>query len=308
MSLPPIYIINLKRTPERRLNMQRQLDAFGLDYQFVDAIDKLELHSKEYRQQTAHQVGIDEHQMEHLYSNHTIGEGEVAGKLSHIKAYNLMIQHNIPVACILEDDGYLRPTFLKILSNLSHFQELSWDVLMLSHAAKGLDDLIFPYKNLFRFDKLFCHFYKLIHHKKHYPHLQLNSYSVRLIILRGIYQYLRRFFNLHPQYLLSCEIGALPDMKKSSWYKTGFGHYISKPNMLNADVISGMGYILTLPAAVKCKETALHLNIWIDSVFFRLYKDEKLDLRILVPPCVSAIKKYLTYSIRTQPLGAVIPK
>ena len=148
MSPPPIYIINLRRTPERKLYMQRQLDAFGLDYQFIDAIDRFELHSKEYRAQTAHQTGIAEAQMEHLYNNHKFGEGALACKLSHIKAYNLIIQHKVPLACVLEDDGYLRPAFPKILNRPELFQEPSWDILMLSHRATEDDNLPFHAKNL----------------------------------------------------------------------------------------------------------------------------------------------------------------
>ena len=307
MSLPPIYIINLKRTPERRLNMQRQLDAFGLNYQFIDAIDKLELHSKEYRTQTAHQIGIDESQMEHLYNKPGIGKGELAGKLSHIKAYNLMIRNETPLACILEDDGYLRPAFPKILNNLKPFREPSWDILMLSHITRNADDLLSSLKNLFR-DVLLCRFYKLIRHKKYYPRLLANSYFVRLMILKGVCHRWRKFFNLKSQYLLSHEIGAIPDMKKSSCYKTGFNHYICKPHILNTAIASGMGYILTLPAAVKYKEAALRLKTIVDCVPFYLYEDGEIELCILVPPCVSAICKYQTYSIRTQKFNAIIPQ
>ena len=47
----PIYIISLKHTPERGLHIQRQLDIFGLEYEFVDVddIDKYELKSKACR-------------------------------------------------------------------------------------------------------------------------------------------------------------------------------------------------------------------------------------------------------------------
>lgn len=304
MSLPSIYIINLKRTPERRLNMQRQLDAFGLDYQFVDAIDKLELHSKEYRAQIAHQLGIDESHMENLYNNH-IGKGELASKLSHIKVHNLIIRHKIPLACVLEDDGYLRSVFPKILNTPRLLQDLSWDILMLSHIAGGGDALIRSSKNLFR-DMLFCRFYKLIRHKEYYPRLLSNWYFVRLIIWKGICYNLRKFFNLRFQYMLSHEIGAIPEMGKSSFYKTGFNRYVSKPNILNGVIHSAMGYILTLPAAIKYKEAALHNIGIIDSVPFLLYRRGKIDLCILSPPCISAIKKYLNYSIRTQKSGAII--
>ena len=57
----PIYIIHLKRNPERSFYIQRQLDAFGLDYRFVevDVLDKYELESKAYRIRVAHMLGID---------------------------------------------------------------------------------------------------------------------------------------------------------------------------------------------------------------------------------------------------------
>ena len=285
--------------------MQRQLDAFGLDYQFVDAIDKLELHFEEYRAQTAYQIGIDKSQMENLYNNREIGEGELACKLSHIKVHNLIIQHKIPLACVLEDDGYLRSAFLKILNTSRLVQELSWDILMLSHITAGGDDLIFSCKNLLR-DMLFCRFYKLRRHKEYYPRLLSNFYFLRLVILKGVCHSWRKFFNLRPQYMLSHEIGAIPKIGKSSCFNAGFNHYISKPHMLNISIASAMGYILTLPAAIKYKEAALHRRGIIDCLPFYLHKDGEIDLCILSPPCVSAIKTYLDYSIRSQKPGAII--
>ena len=56
---PPIYVINLKRNPERRLNIQRQLDALSLNYQFIDAIDKFDLQSSQYRSRISRMLGIN---------------------------------------------------------------------------------------------------------------------------------------------------------------------------------------------------------------------------------------------------------
>ena len=39
MNKIPIYVISLRRTPERRLYMQRQLDSLGLKYQWIEAVD-----------------------------------------------------------------------------------------------------------------------------------------------------------------------------------------------------------------------------------------------------------------------------
>ena len=66
MSYPPIYIINLKRSPERKLHMQRELDAFDLRYQFIEAIDKYDLCSQEGRKTVAYQLGISTHQIDSM--------------------------------------------------------------------------------------------------------------------------------------------------------------------------------------------------------------------------------------------------
>ena len=144
----PIYIINLKRNPERRLFIQRQLDAFGLEYSFVnvDDIDKYELESKTYRTRIAQSLGIDESILEDKYTaafdyvkarykkaeyekqkNNYLGQ--LASVLSHIKIYDLIIKNDIDTACILEDDATLLPTFPKVLQTAA---KLEWDILLLA--------------------------------------------------------------------------------------------------------------------------------------------------------------------------------
>ena len=132
----PIYIISLSRTPERKLHIQRQLDAFGLEYSFVDVddIDKYELESKTYRAQIAKSLGIDESVLEDKYTavldyvktqykkeeyeqQKNANLGQIAIILSHIKIYDLIIKNDIDTACILEDDATLLPTFPEVLQD-----------------------------------------------------------------------------------------------------------------------------------------------------------------------------------------------
>ena len=132
----PIYIISLSRTPERRLHMQRQLDVLGLEYQFVDAIDKFDLESKTYRMRIAQSLDIEESTLENKYAaiinymkTQENGCGQLANTLSHIKIYNLMVKKNIDRVCILEDDATLLPTFLEVLEITP---KLEWDILLLA--------------------------------------------------------------------------------------------------------------------------------------------------------------------------------
>ncbi len=148
VTLPPIYVINLKRTPERRLHVQRQLDAFDLNYQFVDAIDKFDLESSEYRSKISCILGIKEAILEHKYATiinrakthnnkdlKNANLAELAIILSHIKAYDLMVKSVTDWACILEDDAKLLPTFPEILKITP---QLEWDILLLANSSVGL--------------------------------------------------------------------------------------------------------------------------------------------------------------------------
>ena len=143
-SLPPIYVINLKRNPERRLHIQRQLDMRGLEGEFVyvDHIDKYELQSKASRILIAQELGIDESLIESKYAA-IIGHaetkqdekwkdynlGQLVITLSHIKIYDLIVKNGIDWACILEDDATLLPTFPEVLKVAS---KLEWDILLLT--------------------------------------------------------------------------------------------------------------------------------------------------------------------------------
>ena len=144
----PIYIISLSRVPERRLHMQRQLDMLGLEYEFVDAIDKYDLESSEYRSKISCVLGIKEAILEHKYAKiinraKTYNDkdlkntdlAELAIILSHIKIYDLMVKSGIDWACILEDDAKLLPTFLEVLEIAP---KLEWDILLFSNNSVGL--------------------------------------------------------------------------------------------------------------------------------------------------------------------------
>ena len=150
--------------------------------------------------------------------------------LSHIKVYNLIIQNNIPYACVLEDDGDILPVFPKILTAA---QKVPWDILMLSSQTNFILDIL-PELYFLKFRI----FYKLVHYRKYYP--QLNPFTVRLLILKTLKFILQRLRNkmlktilpkLQPKYItihqnwqaiiwhMACEIGGLPSKDKLTWRK-----------------------------------------------------------------------------------------
>ena len=128
MQTIPIYIINLRRTPERRLQIQRQLDAFGLAYRFIEAVD-------------VHDLSADG-----LNDLYPAGAAALACTLSHIKCYDEIIKNKHPIGCILEDDAELLPFFPDILGS-KKLQNKKWDVLLLAHHIMKNNFLLLYYEH-----------------------------------------------------------------------------------------------------------------------------------------------------------------
>ena len=135
MQTIPIYIISLRRTPERRLNIQRQLDAYNLKYQVIEAVDA-------YNFQEAELKVLD---IENPHQVHSVNSLSALGcLLSHIKFYDEVIQNNHKIACVLEDDAQLLPSFLSIL-NSEKLQQKKWEILLLAHQSETVSDLLDSY-------------------------------------------------------------------------------------------------------------------------------------------------------------------
>ena len=74
--------------------------------------------------------------------------------LSHIKFYDLVIQNKHPMACVLEDDAQLLPTFLDIL-NYEKLSKQNWSILLLAHHSTATETLIENYyKSIFPTEKI----------------------------------------------------------------------------------------------------------------------------------------------------------
>ncbi len=296
-SYPPIYIISLKRTPERKLSIQRQLDGLNLNYEFVEAIDQYDLSCKAERTIIADQLGINTIKMKSMYDRHSDHLGTLACSLSHIKVYNLIIENNISYACVLEDDAYLLPAFSKILIAAP---EISWEVLMLSNQSIYVHKILWTsYRGLL----------KLIRYKKYYPELILSIVPIialklmKLFILNFILRHRSRFskhksfkkrhYSTSLVWYVACEIGALPNQDRRSWHKVAPNHYITTPT-LKKNATSGMAYMLTRSAAIKWKQEILSDETHVtDLVPHRLYRKKTLNLHIVTPPCVKATYQFL---------------
>ncbi len=132
MQTIPIYIISLRRTPERRLHIQRQLDAYNLKYRVIEAVDA-------YNFQESELSVLD---IENPYQEDNTDRLSTLGcLLSHIEFYNQVIKNNHEIACVLEDDAKLLPSFPDVL-NSEKLQQKKWEILLLAHQSNIVTELL----------------------------------------------------------------------------------------------------------------------------------------------------------------------
>ena len=339
LTFASIYVINLKRTPERRLHIQRQLDMLSLEYEFVDAIDKYELESGACRMRIARQLDIEESTLiiDHTQTQEN-GSGQLANTLSHIKIYNLMVKKNIDRACILEDDAMLLPTFPEVLKIVP---KLEWDILLLASQPSDFHSALIQKKFIQRiriFDKNILFF----------SHRKINSanspkqkaYRIeRLLEEYGFNSHLypkqsesiTRFIEEHDMKYEEIIKEIIPDKRRISLVKhEQYIRYRTLRQNLKVYTSIQLGalpertslesvtehhciaepkhepytttaYLVNQSAAMKWKRSALAPNILAtDQIPWGLYKDKQVKLCIVTLPCVHATYNYLVHSARCR--------
>lgn len=91
-----VYVINLARSPERRVKMTAQLTKYGMDYQIVEAVDGRELDLKD--PQTIGAIAPS------FLDSDWFRPGHAACALSHLSVYRKILADGLEQALVLEDD------------------------------------------------------------------------------------------------------------------------------------------------------------------------------------------------------------
>ena len=125
----PIFIINLEHEKEKKETMQKQLEKFGLDHEFIGAVNGYELDDYEINKKYSQKKSIEVFKRE-------LSRGEIGCALSHLQIYKKMLNENIEKAIILEDDVTLCDEFPNIIVNLDSIL-VSYECILL-----GYDDHI----------------------------------------------------------------------------------------------------------------------------------------------------------------------
>ena len=123
-----IYCISLKRREDRRSTIKNHLNSLGIDFEFVDAIDSLDIEGE-----------------------FSIPKGAIGCNLSHLKIYKQVMGSNKPVL-ILEDDVEFSSDVIEKIKDIQIPED--WALLYFGGNHNGLElDMIDA--NLHRLKKTF---------------------------------------------------------------------------------------------------------------------------------------------------------
>jgi len=122
-ALPPIWIVSLARSVERRAIMADHLNSLGFPYEFVDAVDGSKLSAEElaatYSEEEAFRL-----------LGRPLTRGEIGCTLSHLELCRRLIDSGLEEAIVLEDDARLEPALREAVERRNRLPE-GWDLIHL---------------------------------------------------------------------------------------------------------------------------------------------------------------------------------
>ena len=140
MNQIPIAIINLKRSPDRRENMKKQLNALGLHYFIMDAVDGGKLSSDSLSKD------IYEPSRAINCIKRELTLNEIGCSMSHLKVWEFLQNSSYQEILVLEDDALINQSLIDVLNNLDSFPK-DWSLInlfsdqgeykLLDYAIKG---------------------------------------------------------------------------------------------------------------------------------------------------------------------------
>ena len=123
MQATKIYVISLKRLPERRKSMETQLASLGLEAEFVEGVDGLELSEATIKANYNYQ-GRD-------YTDpRRMTPTEIGCAWSHRNVYKRLIDSDEKYALVLEDDTILAPGIVPFLELIPKIPS-DWELISL---------------------------------------------------------------------------------------------------------------------------------------------------------------------------------
>lgn len=124
MKFPPVFVVNLETSTDRRKFISDQLDKLGIPFEIFPATNGRKL--------TKWEISNYDSAGAIKSCGREMTPGEIGCSYSHLYIYKKMLDENIEQALILEDDVILCDELPEILSREPEFPE-DWELMFLSH-------------------------------------------------------------------------------------------------------------------------------------------------------------------------------
>ncbi|WP_417658795.1 glycosyltransferase family 25 protein [Pseudidiomarina sp.] len=123
-----IFVINLAHSTERWQHVSQQLDRLHLPYERLDAVNGKLLTEAEIN-------AVFSTQLADKYFHYRLTRGEIACYLSHLKAWQKIVDDGLDFGIVLEDDININALFSEVPNRIAAFT-VKWDFIKLAAPFK----------------------------------------------------------------------------------------------------------------------------------------------------------------------------
>lgn len=116
------FVISLARSVERRAQIERQLTAGGIDFEFVDALDARNLTDADIRRIAGSAISPS--------LGTPLAPGHIACTYSHGMVFRMILERGLSRALVFEDDAIIADGFSQILAEILS-APVRWEMLKL---------------------------------------------------------------------------------------------------------------------------------------------------------------------------------
>ncbi|CAB3365137.1 Hypothetical predicted protein [Cloeon dipterum] len=139
LGLDKIFMINLKRRPDRRLKMMQCFNQLGIEAINVEAVD-----GRQLNESLLESMGIRMlPNYEDPYHKRPLTMGEIGCFLSHYKVWQKVVEDNLGQVLVLEDDirfeNFFRSKLTHLMAELSSL-DFSWDLVYVGRKKLQSED------------------------------------------------------------------------------------------------------------------------------------------------------------------------
>ena len=130
----PVFAISLARATDRRASISRHLDATGVPYEIIDAVDGSALDLTEL----SDRLSPEKFRIKY---GRKFSPGEIGCYLSHYNLWRRIVEQGIDCAIVLEDDAVLDEDFFEVTSRLINL-DWQWGLVLLSSHDRKFDRVL----------------------------------------------------------------------------------------------------------------------------------------------------------------------